>query len=136
MLWHQVRNTPARVFSWVWPVVVVSALSGCGSDTSPSGLCLSSGPIAVIITVRDSLSGKALADSATGTLEVAGVDEMLQAVDSLRMIGGDRRGTYSVTVDRAGYVPWTKANVQVTERGDCGNPIPVRLSANLQPEMP
>jgi hypothetical protein len=49
------------------------------------------------------------------------------------MFGGDRLGTYTVTIDRPGYLTWSVSDVHVTEVGGCGSVTPVRLSAKLQP---
>ena len=61
-------------------------------------------------------------------------------VDSLRRFpsdtvfeGGDQLGTYVVSVERPGYHAWIRTNVQVTQQGPCGNVVPVRLTALLQP---
>ena len=66
----------------------------------------------------------------------ADVDDTLEHVDSLRIRGGDQTGTFTVTIDRPGYLTWSASNVHVTEQGPCGNVIPVDLSAKLQPATP
>ncbi|MEP7087734.1 MAG: hypothetical protein ABI884_10540 [Gemmatimonadota bacterium] len=86
--------------------------------------------------MRDSTSGLAAADGAIGMLSGAGVDDSLEHQDSLRIRGGDQTGTYSVTIDKPGYLTWARSNVHVTEHGPCGNVIPVDLSALLQPSAP
>jgi hypothetical protein len=112
-------------------------VSSCGSDTLvPTGRCTSVGPLAVLITVRDSISGQAAANGAIGTLVGSGVDDTLITVDSLTILGGDQLGTYTVTIDRPGYLTWSMSDVHVTQKGDCGNVIPVKLNAKLQPAIP
>ena len=61
-------------------------------------------------------------------------------VDSLRpsspppaLRGGTRLGTYQVIVDRPRYREWTRSDVVVSQQGSCGNPVPVSLTALLQP---
>ncbi|MGH7632580.1 MAG: hypothetical protein ACRENC_02535 [Gemmatimonadaceae bacterium] len=88
------------------------------------------------IEVRDSVTGQAAADGATGTLEATGVDDTLRVIDSLTMTGGDQTGTYAVTIDRPGYFTWMQSDVRVADVGPCGNVIPVNLSAKLQPATP
>ena len=88
------------------------------------------------MTVRDSVSGKAAADNSIGTLVGAGVDDTLFHVDSLTLEGGTQLGTFTVTIDRPGYLTWIAANVMVTQKGPCGNVLPVQLTARLQPATP
>ncbi|HEV7705960.1 MAG TPA: hypothetical protein VGO46_16805 [Gemmatimonadaceae bacterium] len=88
-----------------------------------------------MVTVRDSISGQAAADGAIGTLVGSGVDDTLEHLDSLQIRGGDRTGTYTVTIDRPGYLTWSVSNVHVTNVARCGNVIPVDLSAKLQPAL-
>ncbi|HEV7705302.1 MAG TPA: hypothetical protein VGO46_13465 [Gemmatimonadaceae bacterium] len=89
-----------------------------------------------MVTVRDSVSGHAAADGAIGTLVGSGVDDTLEHLDSLTIGGGDRTGTYTVTIDRPGYLRWSVSNVHVTHVAKCGNVVPVDLSAKLQPATP
>jgi len=89
-----------------------------------------------VISVRDSLSGQPAADGAIGTLVGAGVDDTLEHVDSLTIRGGDQKGTYTVTIDRPGYLTWSASGVRVTQQGPCGNVIPVELIAKLQQAIP
>jgi len=100
------------------------------------GFCAAPKSEAVVISVRDSLSGQAAADGAIGTLVGAGVDDTLEHVDSLTIRGGDQTGTYTVTIDRPGYLTWSASSVRVTKQGPCGNVIPVELNAKLQPAIP
>ena len=109
-------------------------VASCDSDSSgPNGGCLSKGSLAVVITVRDSISGDAAADGALGILTGAGVDDTLINSDALTLLGGNKIGTYTVTIDKRGYLRWTASNVHVTKIGACASVIPVDLSAKLQP---
>jgi hypothetical protein len=109
--------------------------SGCGSST-PVGFCAAPRSFSVIVTVRDSISGQGAADGAIGTLVGGSVDDTLFQVDSLTLEGGDATGTFSVHIDHPGYLTWSASDVHVTQRGPCGNVIPVQLSAKLQPATP
>jgi hypothetical protein len=116
---------------------LASLASSCGSNgTPPTGFCAAPASLSVIVTVRDSVSGQAAADGAIGTLIGASVDDTLRRTDSLTLSGGDQTGTYTVHIDRSGYLTWTASNVRVTEVGPCGNVIPAQLSARLQPASP
>jgi hypothetical protein len=92
--------------------------------------------LSVVVTVRDSISGQAAADGAIGTLIGSSVDDTLRHTDSLTLSGGDQTGTFTVHIDRPGYLTWTASDVRVTEVGPCGNVIPEQLSARLQPATP
>jgi hypothetical protein len=112
-------------------------LSSCGSDSQfPIGACAAPKSLAVEVTVRDSISGQAAADGAIGVLTGAAVDDTLAHADSLTLLGGDKLGTYTVTIDRPGYLTWIASDVRVTDVGMCGNVVPVKLSAKLQRATP
>ena len=91
---------------------------------------------AILVAVRDSVTGVAAADGSFGTVETAGKVDTLTQSDSLLMFAGDRLGTYSVAIQHAGYADWSASNVDVTHLGSCGNVLPVQLTARLQPSMP
>jgi hypothetical protein len=112
--------------------LAVTAGGACGSSV-PIGYCAALPSIAVELTVRDSVSGTGVADSATGTVAAASYQDSLhhvQSSDSL-LWGGEQLGTYTVTIHRPAYATWTKANVLVSRRAPCGNVIPVQLVALL-----
>jgi len=133
---HPLHTTPARLRSLLALVGLGWVVCSCGSDTQLVGFCAAPKSEAVEISVRDSLSGQAAADGAIGTLVGAGVDDTLEHLDSLRIRGGDQTGTYTVTIDRPGYLTWIASSVRVTQQGPCGNVIPVALNAKLQPATP
>ena len=128
------RPTLARLATLVSLVALGCIASSCGSDGRPPvGFCAAPASLSVIISVRDSISGQAAADGSTGTLVGASAEDTLRQADSLRLVGGDQTGTFTVHIDRPGYLTWTASDVHVTEVGPCGNVIPVELSAKLQP---
>ena len=114
---------------------VALALGGC-SDSPVAAYCTAPASLAVQVMVRDSTSGQAAATGATGTLVGAGTSDTLFHVDSLTMVGGTQLGSYEITIDRPGYLTWRASNVRVTQKGPCGNVLPVDLSARLQPATP
>ena len=119
-------------------LLCLAALAGLASscraaDQGPNPGCTAKAPLSVLVSVRDSISGAAAADDALGTLVGSGVDDTLAHVDSLTLEGGDQLGTFTVTIDRPGYLTWTAPDVHVTQKGICGNVLPVQLSARLQP---
>jgi hypothetical protein len=128
---------PTRFAMLACALGVGSIVASCNSDSSgPTGGCLSKVSIAVVITVRDSISGDPAADGTLGILTGAGVDDTLINSDPLTLLGGDKTGTYTVTIDKPGYLTWSASDVHVTEVGECANVIPVDLSAKLQPAPP
>ena len=119
-------------------LVAVAGAMGCSSSydgVAPVAYCSATRPIAVIVSVRDSVTLVAKADSATGTVQSgAYVDTLrLYAPGTTDLFGGGQLGTYAVTVQRPGYHPWTRSGVQVSETGPCGNPVSVTVQALLQP---
>jgi len=118
---------------FVGTALFISACGGSSTTTGPVGYCTATRPIAISISVRDSASQHAVADSASGLLfSVNGTDTLIRA-DSLTLFGGTKLGSYDIAVQRTGYRTWSRANVQVTKTGTCGNPETVKLTASLQP---
>ena len=130
-----VARTITRATTLACAAALTNALAGCGGS-SPVGICAAPAPRSVAVTVRDSISGAAAATNALGTIVGASIDDTLAQYDSLTLEGGDRLGTFTVTIEKAGYFTWSRANVRVTETGPCGNVIPVSLTARLQPQTP
>jgi hypothetical protein len=127
--------TSARGTPLMFLAAIIAIASGCGSSTLV-GFCAAPRSLSVVVTVRDSVSGQAAADGATGTLVGGSVDDTLLQTDSLTLEGGDAKGTFTVRIDRPGYLTWTASDVHVTQQGPCGNVIPVQLGAKLQPATP
>src|SRR5678816_946529 len=94
--------------SFLAVTAAAAALASCGGDgaTSPLFYCTSTRPIAISISVRDSVTQEAVADSATGMLfSVHGTETLLRA-DTLTLFGGMSLGAYDVAVQRPGYRTW------------------------------
>ena len=115
-------------------VLVLACAVGCSHEiTHPTGWCLATRPIAVIIAVNDSVSGVSVADSARGVAQVgAEVDSLRLFTPPPRLLGGTKLGTYQVIINRPGYREWSRSGVVVSQQGACGNPIPVQLVALFQ----
>lgn len=91
---------------------------------------------AIEVVLLDSLTG-AQPDSVPVVIngdgscaDTARVDEASSNSGQVLRAGNSRPGTYTVTVDLAGYHQWRRDGVRV-ERGDCGVKT-VRLTARLQ----
>jgi hypothetical protein len=132
---HTSRATTARAPSLLC-VAAIALLAASCSDMNPIAECTAVQSISVVVTVRDSVTGSAAADNAIGTLVGDAVNDTLFNIDSLTIEGGNQLGTFTVTIDRPGYLTWVASNVHVTDRSECGSVIPVRLTALLQPETP
>ena len=89
-------------------------------------------PGGIQVQVRDSVT---LQDVLAGTKVVARqsatVADSVTATDIGAVWVGKVNGTYTLTVTRAGYQTWSRANVDV-ESDVCGF-IPVQITALLQP---
>jgi len=126
---------PKRLMALSCLLALSWIVSGCRDD-SMVAFCTAPVPISVVVAVRDSVSGKAAADNAIGTLVGAGVDDTLMHEDSLLLSGGRTLGTFTVRIDKPGYLTWIANDVMVTQKGPCGNVLPVQLTARLQPATP
>jgi hypothetical protein len=120
-------------------VAVIAIVASCARDDNggmlssvPNAACSATRPIALAITVRDSISGRALADSASGSFRVDAITDTLMRYDSLTLIGGPIVGSYDVTVQRPGYRTWTAFGISATQTRECGGVAPVKLTAPLQ----
>lgn len=114
-------------------LAVAAGLGACDGSMQPMAFCTAPRSLAIAVAVTDSVTGRYLADSASGFVQAGSYAAPLQlssGIDSL-LYGGDRIGTYSVSLTRPGYAPWTRNGVQVAMRGPCGNVLPVHLDALL-----
>lgn len=116
------------------PIPALLLAAGC-SDYGPNAACAAVRSIAIEVNVTDSITGLARADSATGLVQSGSYTDSLLPYGSTPnlLFAGDRLGTYSVTVSRPGYATWSRTGIAVTNRGACGNVLPVQLDAPLQP---
>lgn len=127
------RITPHLSLRWL-PVPALMFANGC-SDYGPNQACLATRSIAIEVSVTDSIAGQNIADSATGCVQAGSYSDSLIAYNSpaTLLFGGNRLGTYTVTVSRPGYATWTRSGVAVGQKSTCGSVIPVHLDALLQP---
>ena len=103
-------------------------------ESFPTGFCTAPASIALEISVTDSVSGRALADSTVGAVQSGGQIDLLHLRSSIPalLFGGARLGTYDISLSRPGYTAWTRFSVSVSRTGPCGNVVPVQLTARLQ----
>jgi len=117
--------------SCVPAALMVIAIAACSNSTSPVGRCTAVQSIAIEVTVRDSVSGAVLADSAFGTVVTPTYQDSLRQLNDSVLRGGTQLGTYTVTVRRPSYADWIESGVRVSKTGDCGNVLPAELEARL-----
>jgi hypothetical protein len=120
-------------------LLAVMLPAACSSPMNDDGgtVCLTYAAAGITLTVRDSATSAPLADAATRIYvrEGAFVDSALTRLggpDGVSSVGlvYERRGTYEVTVERSGYLPWRRSNVVVT--ADACHVRGVQLTALLQ----
>ncbi len=112
-------------------------LSGC--DAQDSFACLAVESPAVEVEVVDARTGEYVAADATGfiidgayrdTLEIGVTTQGPPDLIARTLQGGfGRAGTYEVSVERAGYLPWSQQNVVIAQT-ECG-PVTQQLRAEL-----
>jgi hypothetical protein len=99
----------------------------CSNPFGGSYACTADFRPAIEVEIRDAGTGAPLAHAATGVVRDGAYADSLRPARSLssdpasmvsRSAAGERPGTYSVEVQRGGYLTWTASNVSV-ERGRC-----------------
>jgi hypothetical protein len=120
-----------RTFRFIPALALIAACQN--GSTSPIAYCTAPRSIAVLVIPLDSVTQASVATGAHGVVQSgAYVDSLHLSFDGV-LEGGDQLGTYEITLERPGYHDWIRTSVQVTRKGPCGNVIPVRLTALLQP---
>jgi hypothetical protein len=124
---------PTRLLGLTALFLAASCASHVSDATSPIAFCTAPRSIAISVSVRDSVTGRSIADAATGIARLGTAVDTLQHQDSLTLLGGVSLGVYDLSVQASGYRSWTRTGVQVTQVGPCGNVEPVAVTALLQP---
>jgi hypothetical protein len=118
---------------------LVAAAAGALACSSPTATCIPT-PGAympgILVGVSDSVTGRPLADTATGTVQCSAVSDSLRhgvfpPLDSI-LVGNVGPGIYAVTVVHPGYLTWVRARVRVAADA-CGAAVSTDLTARLQP---
>ena len=120
-----------------WTLCAALVLAG---TTTTNSCAVIVGPVckhevrwpALSVEVTDSITSAPLASGARviasdGAFADTAIGE---GSDSARSLALDRAGTYTVTVDREGYAPWSRHGVHVT--GDDCHVHTVKIFARLQ----
>ena len=131
------RRIPHRTI--LLGAVVAPLLGACRFPFAPiDRVCTAELRFGVVVRVTDSVTARPAASGSTLVIrEGTYVDSMSipaarPDLDELTFGGaGERAGTYTVTVTKSGYRPWTRTGVRVT-KGEC-HVNQVQLEARLQP---
>lgn len=112
------------------------AVAGCRPDEPAGVVCAPTFGRSLQVAVRDSVTGSAIADGASGVITAPGYRDTLTLLapgDSLWLASSrNDAGRFDVLVVRPGYAAWTAHRVEVVG-GVCGVQVPTRLQARLQP---
>jgi hypothetical protein len=117
----------------------VLALGACDLVDSPQVFCTDNFVYGLVVAVQDSLTG---APTASGAQLIARdgayADTMAfppnrPDLDDRTLTGaGERPGTYTATVSKAGFLDWVRSGIVVTEDQYGCHVQPVSLTARLQ----
>jgi hypothetical protein len=114
-------------------VAVLAAASGCANPTDI--VCTEQAVSGLSVQVRDSITGLPAGAGATVLATEGAYQETLTyggTADPAGFHGAiERPGRYRIDITRAGYQPWTRADVVVAE-DEC-HVIPTLVLARLQP---
>ncbi|HET7274543.1 MAG TPA: hypothetical protein VFI91_05160 [Longimicrobiaceae bacterium] len=101
-------------------------IAGACNNPPTSYVCTADVRPGIMVRVEDAVTGAPIAEGATGIAREGDYTEELQITGWENLPSGEqvattlsglneRPGTYDVTIDKAGYVPWQAENVRITE---------------------
>ena len=106
------------------------AVAGCDLFTKPEEPCPTDRFPGIAVQVRDSVTGSSTGLGAIVVATEGAFADTGASVSGIYGIAYERPGTYTVTVEQAGYLKWTRTGVVVT-RGEC-HVNTVNIIARLQ----
>jgi hypothetical protein len=117
------------------------AFSGCSvRDVLEPVICTAQFAPAIIVEIRDARTNAPLAAEARGVVRDGAYVDSLRPAEAesgdpaslfSRQAAGERKGTYSIEVQRAGYRTWTTAGVKVD--ADRCHVLTRRVRADMEP---
>lgn len=119
-------------------VAALVAVSACSSDSATSGDCSPEALRPAIIVQVLAASGPAPNDSTKGAVHDGAYIDSLRplqlGVGTIQALGAaqNRPGTYTVTIEHAGFEPWERDSV-VVQGTPCGISQSVNIVAALVP---
>lgn len=108
---------------------VVGTLVGCSDSLGT--VCTDEARPGIMVTVRDSVTTASVSRARVVARTATIADTSEESPNGVYPLVYEKAGTYTVTVEQAGYRTWTRANVEVT-RDEC-HVKTVSLTALLQP---
>lgn len=126
----------ARLGANAVAILCTAATAAC-DDAARGFACTAEVRPGIVLEILDSVTNLPAAFGAVVVAKEAGYEDTLRmrgSIDSANaFVAGafERAGTYALTVNQAGYVPWSQGSVQVT-RGPC-HVNPVQMTAHLLP---
>lgn len=114
-------------------VAFVPLLAACPQNPLEDTVCTMEARSAITVEMRDARTGAELTGPATLTVRDGAFVETAEIPAELSSIGvaHERAGVYVVTVKKAGYREWTRANVAV--KSDECHVQTAKLRADLEP---
>jgi hypothetical protein len=132
------RALRAQPLVSVTPLLALAVLAAC--DQGLQIVCAApSSPAAIVVQPRDSIADTLLVTSAVGTIQDGTYTDSLRpflgqgSPPPYLVAGGNRAGTYTITVRVPGYVIWQRAGV-VVARNSCGLSTSL-ITARLVPAL-
>lgn len=122
-----------RTLPTAWRAVPLALLLVACNSAAPVAYCTAAPSRALWVSIRDSLSEAAVADSTTGVAATTTYQDSLHHVSDSTAWAGDQLGTYTLTIHRPGYAEWTRADIVVSQLGQCGTVTPVQVPVRLVP---
>jgi hypothetical protein len=113
------------------PILALTlAVAGCDLFTKPGEPCTDALFPGIAVQVRDSVTGSSTGIGAIVVATDGAFVDTGSSVSGIYALAYERPGTYTVTVEQAGYLKWTNSGVVVT-RGEC-HVSTVNIIARLQ----
>lgn len=113
-------------------VSLVSVAVGCRDSASSEPIvCTADFRMAIVVAVRDSITGEPRATGAAGVVRDGAYTDSLRGANLTLSGAPERAGTYTVTIERPGYHTWSVGGIQVTRNACHVNTA--QLTARLVP---
>jgi hypothetical protein len=118
-----------RVFPATACLAAAALLAGCQDGPTACDLA---GRAGIVVQVTDAATGAPLSDGLHGAATSGDYRETLIASESGLVGLHERPGTYTIRIERDGYLPWDSAGIRVRQSGACHVGTST-LSVPLQP---
>jgi len=129
---HRRSSLAALLFVW---------FGACKGASEPGRIACTANVVpAIVVAVYDAQSGTPVADSASGTVVDGAYSDSLRAYEwdpsmvlIARAAAYERAGSYSLSIQRSGYQPWSASGIHV-DRNECHvNTVVLRANMSRSP---